>query len=64
MNKTVHKKLTEKHLTAYQPVLLSHNGGELFAGMEANILKEAAKELLQPRQEAIARILKLARELN
>ena len=73
MNKTLHKKLTEKHLTAYTPTLASPNGDGMQPGNttwfktglghEMNILKEAAKDLLQPRPEAIARLLKLAKDI-
>jgi hypothetical protein len=73
MNKTLHKKLTEKHLTAYQPILLGSDGEDMpfgdngryttGLGHEMNLLKEAAKDLLQPRPEAIARLLKMAKEL-
>ena len=73
MNKTLHKKLTEKHVTAYSPALARLNGDSMQTdnttwfksglGHEMNILKEAAKELLQPRPEAIARLLKMAKEL-
>jgi esterase/lipase len=73
MNKTLHKKLTEKHFTAYSPTLAGHNSDsmqndapssfKMGLSHEMHILREAAKELLQPRPQAIARLLKMAREL-
>jgi hypothetical protein len=62
MNKTLHKKLTEKH-----PCEVPHTMGHLHEkgvrSGEMSLLEEAAKDLLQPRPQAIANILKMAREL-
>lgn len=73
MNKTLHKKLTEKHVYSHTPLLVTPWGNDpqgsgseyLRAGLEheMRILQAASKDLLQPRKEAIANILKMAREL-
>ena len=64
MDKTLHKKLTEKHLYAYASLGLT-DGEDMLASMkqEMKILHFAAQELLQPRPEAIANILERARAL-
>ena len=64
MNKTLHKKLTEN--TYGHTRTLTYAGGEdMLAGLaqEMYMLREAAKDLLQPRSEAVAGILKLARTI-
>lgn len=73
MNKTLHGKLTEKHQNPYTPTVSDSNGDDRLTiapawfragfGHEMNILKEAAKDLLQPRPEAIARLLKMAKDI-
>ena len=63
MNKTLHKKLTEKHLYAHTPAMAFGGDTQLGLAHEMNILHEAAKDLLQPRPQAIANILKLARNI-
>jgi len=76
MNKTLHRKLTEKHLYNHTPSWAYANGdstltgitdtsGRLMAGIEEDvkILQEAAKDLLQPRPQAIAKLLQMAREI-
>ena len=73
MNKTLHRKLTEKHQNPYTPTVSGFNGDDRLTiapawlnvglGHEMNILSEAAKDLLQPRPEAIARLLKMAKEI-
>jgi hypothetical protein len=64
MNKTLHKKLTEKHLYKHTPTLAYYNGDDMQPGTgfanEMSMLREAAKDLMQPRKEAIANILRLA----
>ena len=64
MNKTLHKKLTEKHLYEHAHTIVFAKG-DLSSQMadEVNLLKEAAQDLLQPRPQAIANILRMAREL-
>jgi hypothetical protein len=64
MNKTLHRKLTEKHLCDHPPVI-AHTGDDGQYGFthEMNILQTVAKDLLQPRPQAIANILKLARTI-
>ena len=66
MNKTLHKKLTEKHLTAHIYLLAKQNEEDVLttARQEMSLMREAAKELLQPRAEAIAYILKMSRNLS
>jgi len=65
MDKTLHKKLTEKHFYSNTSTLAYSDGGDLLSGMkqEMRILHFAAKDLLQPRPEAIASILEKARAL-
>ena len=64
MDKTLHRKLTEKHLYAYTPAITC-NDGEMHMGLvhEVNMLREAAKDLMQPRPEAVANILRMAKGL-
>ena len=66
MNKTLHKKLTEKnhssymHLQAFpaeEAIVYSRHSQEM------QILQAAAKDLMQPRPEAIARLLQLAKSI-
>jgi len=63
MNKTLHKKLTEKHIHPHTPAVVYANGDCLPTVFmhEIRILQEAAKDLLQPRPEAVARLLKMAK---
>jgi len=63
MDKTLHKKLTEKHL--YTNTLGFADGDDLLVNMreEMRILHLAANDLLQPRPQAIASILEKARAL-
>jgi hypothetical protein len=63
MNKTLHKKLTGKYLYNQAPAMAFEHGADAHGGMQLNLLKEAAKDLLQPRPEAVAKLLKMAREL-
>jgi hypothetical protein len=61
MNKTLHKKLTEKY---HEPTpALAHGSGEMFTALsdEMKLLRKAASELLQPRPQAVANLLKLAK---
>ena len=64
MNKTLHSKLTGKHLYEHTPAM-AHAAEEGHYGFahEMNILREAANDLLQPRPQAIANILKLAKNI-
>jgi len=73
MHKTLHNKLTAKHL--YEPTPLSgyfkeddmhtESSAWLTTGLqqEIRLLREAAKDLLQPRPQAVANLLKMAREI-
>ena len=65
MDKTLHKKLTEKNHSSYaylqaypadEAMLCGHN-------REMNILHAASRDLMQPRPEAIARLLQLAKNI-
>ena len=64
MNKTLHKKLTEKHLFAPGPTMVYAKGDSMQTVFmhEMLILQEAAKDLMSPRPEAIARLLRLAKD--
>jgi hypothetical protein len=59
MDKTLHKKITEKHLCDL-PVA---NGLYDNFSTEIQMLKEAANDLLKPRPQAIANLLKMAKAL-
>ena len=63
MNKTVHKRLTAK--TNYTHSILSGCAAEdlLFSAFsqEMQLLRDDARDLLQPRPQAIANILKMSR---
>ena len=61
MNKTLHSKLTEKHLYYHTPTLAYANDEGMM--QEMSILREAAKDLLKPRPQAVANLLRMAREL-
>lgn len=63
MNKTLHKKLTEKHTQHHTQAIVYANGDSMPTVFmhEMRILQEAAKDLLQPRPEAIAKLLKMAK---
>lgn len=65
MDKTLHRKLTEKHLYAHTPTMPYSGGDRMQLGLihEVHMLREAAKDLLQPRPEAVANILRLAKNL-
>jgi hypothetical protein len=76
MNKTLHTKLTEKHHYNHTPSLVYAKGDGISANVsggsgrfmasleqEVKILQEAAKDLLQPRPQAIAKLLQMAREI-
>lgn len=63
MNKTVHKKLTASQSSKTQ--ILHYSTGSVPASFshELKLLQKAAKELLQPRPEAITNLMKMARTL-
>jgi len=64
MDKTLHKKLTEKQLLTYTPTAFAA-GADVYAAFrqEKRILDALSKDLLQPRNEAVSRILELARKM-
>jgi hypothetical protein len=63
MAKTLHTKLTDKRIYSAPAALLPANTiyGD-FCG-EMQLLKEAATDLLKPRPQAIANLLKMAKAL-
>jgi hypothetical protein len=65
MDKTLHKKLTAKHIYGHTDTYTRLSGNDMLAGLaqEMYILRGATSELLQPRPEAVANILKMARSL-
>lgn len=65
MNKTLHSKLTEKHFYQPVPALVYPESEDKFSGLvsEIEILRDAAKDLLQPRPQAVARLLQMARSI-
>lgn len=65
MNKTLHQKLTDKNQYTYPSYLDITGTDDLIPGfkLEKKILKEAAKDLLSPRPEAVNRILEMSRRM-
>lgn len=65
MNKTLHKKLTEKHLfePAHAIAFPKHEDNLPGYSYEMAVLRKAAEDLLQPRPEAIANLLKMVKEI-
>jgi hypothetical protein len=65
MDKTLHKKLTEKQLPPTIHSLKQQESGGIFGILrhEKRILDALAKDILQPRPEAVAKILELAKTL-
>ncbi|MCD6012779.1 MAG: hypothetical protein K0Q79_2641 [Flavipsychrobacter sp.] len=59
MHKTLHKKFTGNNLAGHTHNKLINGGGMLL--QDANLLKEIAKDLLQPRPQAVANLLKMAK---
>lgn len=64
MNRTVHKKLTEKHLVHndYHSITSDEHLLSTYR-QEKRILDSLAKDLMQPRPEAIASLLARAKDL-
>ena len=62
MHKTLHKKFTEKHVYGHTHIFSYPDDGGMLM-QETEILREAAKDLLQPRPQAVANLLKMARAL-
>ena len=62
MHKTLHKKFTENLLSKHTPSP-AQSGDDDRQPSLISMLREDAKELMQPRKEAIANILKLARSI-
>ena len=65
MKKTVHSKLTEQiayhtHNTIAYPRYENVRAGVMH---EMNLLRQAANDLLQPRPEAVANLLKMAKDI-
>lgn len=62
MDKTLHNKLTSKQSFAYTPAASAPGSDDIFSVLrhEKRILDALAKDLLQPRPEAIKRILEMA----
>jgi hypothetical protein len=65
MDKTLHKKLTKNRIYLHTSHPGYHEDAALFNGFsqEMTLLREAATDLLQPRPQAIASILKSARAI-
>ena len=65
MDKTLHRKLTDKHQYTYPTYIeiVGGTGGEDHTAQERRIIAEISKDLLSPRPEAINRILELSRML-
>ncbi|MCW3123648.1 MAG: hypothetical protein JWQ38_3140 [Flavipsychrobacter sp.] len=65
MDKTLHKKLIEKNHSSYMHLQAFPAEEALLYGHahEMRILAAAAKDLMQPRPEAIARLLQLAKNI-
>ncbi len=65
MNKTLHKKLTASPIYGHTKTITYPGSEDMLAGLasEMYLLRKAAKDLLQPRSEAVAGILNLARTI-
>jgi hypothetical protein len=65
MDKTLLKKLTEKQSFSYNSSSFSQESGDAFATFrqEKRIVEALSNDLLQPRPEAIANILEMARKM-
>ncbi len=65
MNKTLHKKLTGKHYYEHTQTLLFTDSEDMLAGFSQELyaLREDAKDLMQPRQEAITNLMRMARTI-
>jgi hypothetical protein len=65
MNKTLHQKLSGNNQYAPATHVLESGYDEVILGFrqETKMLRQAAKELLSPRSEAIARLLELSRSI-
>ena len=65
MDKTLHRKLTEKHVYSHTPTMVYAKCDDGLTGLayEMGMLREAANDLLQPRPQAITRLLQMAREM-
>ena len=65
MGKTLHKKDTLKQIYCHFPTLTYPAGDYMLTGMveEMKMLNEAAKDLMQPRREAVDAILRMSRAL-
>jgi len=65
MDKTLHKKLTARSLYAQASSLAHLHEEDILDTVrhEMTLMREAAKELLQPRPEAIAYLLKMSRAM-
>ncbi len=65
MDKTLHKKLTAKQPSTTAPAIPSEEHSGIFGVLrdEKRILDALAKDLLQPRPEAIANIMEMARKM-
>ena len=65
MNKTLHQKLTSKHLYSNSGVINFQDDENIVSGFrqEMKMILEGTRELLQPRPEAIAQILKMSRSI-
>ncbi len=64
MNKTIHSKLTVKNSAAHmRSERIASEDFLLVLKQERDIIKALRNEILQPRPQAIANLLKLAREI-
>ncbi len=63
MNRTIHAKLTNKEQYTHAAFTDGFLADQLLAGMrqEMKILHLAAKDMLSPRPEAVARIMELSK---
>jgi len=64
MNKTILKKFTETSTWPAQAIAYSKTDDMIIdLAQEMYILREAAKDLMQPRAEAVSAILKMAKSV-
>jgi hypothetical protein len=65
MDKTLHKKLTEIPFSTYSRPITQGMDGDMFSMLreEKKIINALKQDLLQPRPEAVNRLLELARAI-
>jgi hypothetical protein len=63
MNKTIHKKLTANSFNHTAPLAAAGSMDQATLMHELDLLLATSKKLLQPRPQAVANILRMAKDL-